>query len=64
VDAKRIIPLATVKDDIERGLAGQSTENKLRALLGNIRVDMNEAYFGPPPTPSAPQHPPANPPKE
>lgn len=49
VDAKRIIPLATVKDDIERGLAGQATENKVRALLGNIRVDMNEAYFGPPP---------------
>ena len=48
---KRIIPLATVKDDIEKGLAGQSSENKIRALLGNVRVDMNEAYFGPPPTP-------------
>ncbi len=68
VDAKRIIPLATVKDDIERGLAGQSTENKVRALLGNIRVDMNEAYFGPPPgpppaPPQAQQPPPAAQPK-
>jgi len=65
VDAKRIIPLATVKDDIERGLAGQATENKVRALLGTIRVDMNEAYFGPPPTPPpAQQPPPAAPPKQ
>ncbi len=64
VDAKRMIPLATVKEDIERGLAGQSTENKVRALLGNIRVDMNEAYFGPPPPPPAAQQPPpAAPPK-
>ncbi|MEO5936457.1 MAG: peptidylprolyl isomerase [Terriglobales bacterium] len=64
VDAKRIIPLATVKDDIERGLASQATENKVRALLGNIRVDMNEAYFGPPPAPpQAQQPPPAAPPK-
>jgi hypothetical protein len=67
VDAKRIIPLATVKDDIERGLAGQATENKVRALLGNVRVDMNEAYFGPPPTPppaQTQQPPPAAPPKQ
>ena len=64
VDAKRIIPLATVKDDIERGLAGQSTENKIRALLGGVRVDMNEAYFGPPPTPPPAQQPPATPPKQ
>lgn len=66
VDAKRIIPLATVKDDIERGLAGQATENKVRAVLSNIRVDLNEAYFGPPPPPVPPQaqQPPAAPPKQ
>ncbi|HUR37747.1 MAG TPA: peptidyl-prolyl cis-trans isomerase [Terriglobales bacterium] len=64
VDAKRIIPLATVKDDIERGLAGQATENKIRALLGSIRVDMNEGYFGPPPAPPAAQQPPSAPPKQ
>lgn len=65
VDSKRIIPLATIKDDIERGLSGQSTENKIRALLGSIRVDMNEAYFGPPPAAAAPaQPPPAVPPKK
>jgi hypothetical protein len=65
VEAKRIIPLATVKEDIERGLAGQTTENKVRALLGAIRVEMNDAYFGPMPAPPATQQPPpAAPPKQ
>jgi len=68
VDSKRIIPLATVRDDIERVLANQGAENRLRALLGSIRVDMNDAYFGPPPAPprpaTPPQQQPATPPKQ
>lgn len=67
VDSKRIIPLATVRDDIERVLANQGAENRLRALLGGVRVDMNDAYFGPPPAPrpaTPPQQQPATPPKQ
>ncbi|HUS18991.1 MAG TPA: peptidylprolyl isomerase [Terriglobales bacterium] len=65
VDSKRIIPLATVKNDIEEGLARQTTENRIRALLGNIRVEMNDAYFGPAPAPPASQAPPPSaPPKQ
>jgi hypothetical protein len=67
VDAKRIIPLATIKEDLERGLSGQIAENKARALLGGIKVELNEAYFGPTPqAPAAPKPAPptTNPPKQ
>jgi hypothetical protein len=65
VDAKRIIPLSAVKEDLERGLSGQAAENRIRALLGTIRVEMNDAYFGPSPSAVTPQQPPpAAPPKQ
>lgn len=62
VDSKRMIPLASVKEDLERGLGGQMAENKIRAVLGGIKAELNDAYFGPAPQPPAPQ--PSAPPKQ
>ena len=65
VDGKRMIPLASIKEDLERGLAGQMAENKVRALLGGIKVELNDAFFGPSPQSASPQpQPPAAPPKK
>jgi hypothetical protein len=55
VDSKRMIPLQTVKEDIERGLQGQNADAKIRHLMNAVKVDLDEAYFGPAPQVAAPQ---------
>lgn len=51
VDSKRMIPLATAQKDIENALQQQRMETRIRQVLGGIKPDLSEAYFGPPEAP-------------
>jgi parvulin-like peptidyl-prolyl isomerase len=46
VDSKRTIPLDTVRADIENALQRQRFEEKMKQLLGSVKTDLNESYFG------------------
>ena len=46
VDAKRTIPLDTVRKDIENSLQRQRFDEKMKQLLGSVKADFNESYFG------------------
>jgi parvulin-like peptidyl-prolyl isomerase len=68
VDSKRTIPVDTVRKDIENLLQRQRFEEKMKQLLGSVKADFNEIYFGagqqPPATTPAPQlRKPVTPPK-
>lgn len=51
IDSKRMIPMATAQKDIENALQQQRMETRIRQVLGGIKPDLSEAYFGPPQAP-------------
>jgi len=46
LDSKRTIPLDTVRKDIESSLQRQRFDEKMKQLLGSVKADFNESYFG------------------
>lgn len=56
VDAKRMIPLPTEQQNIERFLTDTKVNEKIRAMLAKVKVDLSPEYFGPP-EPEGPQRP-------
>jgi parvulin-like peptidyl-prolyl isomerase len=46
VDSKRTVPLETVFKDIENLLQRQRFEEKMKQLIGSVKTDFNESYFG------------------
>jgi hypothetical protein len=46
-----VMPLATVRTEIERNLQRQKFEQEAKKAIDAVKPDLNEAYFGPPPTP-------------
>jgi hypothetical protein len=62
VAAKRLVPLANVKSDIENAIAGQRFNHRLEQLLQGVRADLDPKYFGAPPAePPPPNQSPASP---
>ena len=48
VEAKRMVPLATAKDEIVTALLNQRYDAKVGHLLSNVKADLDAKYFGPP----------------
>jgi parvulin-like peptidyl-prolyl isomerase len=49
VDSKRMVPLETEKDNIERAIKTQHAQAAIAKVRAGVHADLNEAYFGPPP---------------
>ena len=74
LELKRTVPLNTVEKDIESALQRQRFEEKMKQLLGSVKADYTESYFGVPDQPQSPsptggtkpppQRKPASPPKD
>ena len=45
------MPLASVRTEIERNLGRQKFEQEAKKVIEGVKPDLNESYFGPPPTP-------------
>ena len=46
VESKTKLPLSAVEKDIETTLQRQRFEEKLKQLLGSVKTELNEDYFG------------------
>lgn len=49
--SSEVMPLASVRTEIERNLQRQKFEQEAKQAIDAVKPDLNEAYFGPPPTP-------------
>jgi peptidyl-prolyl cis-trans isomerase C len=61
VDSKRLIPLATVKDEIANAIVRERFDARLAQLLKSVRTEFDPGYFGMPPATESAKQPPADP---
>jgi PPIC-type PPIASE domain len=59
VETKQTLPLDKVKDEISRELARQNLDKAIKEITGSAHADFDDNYFGPSPSPAAPQPNPA-----
>ncbi|MBI2682075.1 MAG: peptidyl-prolyl cis-trans isomerase [Acidobacteriales bacterium] len=55
VEAKRLVPLADAKVELENYLVSQKYSERLNQMLTSIKTDLSADYFGPPEPPAQPQ---------